>query len=1024
MSSTSNTENSFYEQEDIWGQKALVYQQETLRDILAILPKDIHYVLDAGCGDGFITNKLPHELDVVGLDISTKALSHVKRTICRASILDIPFGDNTFDLVMCNDVLEHLTHEELQKAVNELCRVSSRYVLITTPLWENLQDGTVKCASCSKNYHINYHKHSFTPQLHRSLFDFDVWKCHIQVLTGDIKIALPQQWQFLSPLLHIPTGAQSFTQCPHCGKNEVKKIFLSDDKQSAQYAAVQILRQSKTAVSMLRTECVSLFGKYSITPIDPGFYDINLGNVEVISEIHFNNEIIFTEESLYRKSFLTGLVTHPYYINMQNYLGGDLDAKIFLLCSFPSLPEDTSIGIIIEGIANQECTLSLYGYFPSEYFHLTSIALKKGSFSRNITIRSIPLTSYGYVMQISSSGPVNLKRIAAGPEDIASTAYKIGKARFRRLPGDAPLLLSLPIYGSHFFDEPWMKMADLLQPNCTHYPMETLIALQVALTTAHYEASSLGNRINTIENTLHTEGEQFTTLENHLDELKKSLTVVEQRLASIVKYLRPFRIFLAPFFIIYKTVQRFLTRYNSFSIQNFKDILQAQAQSPILDTKWNQRTEGKRSYLMICHDQNIDRRIIQEAQTLQNKNWIGILIALSLDQDDHIENIHGITVHRIGLCHIVPACPAYFFAQYFNKLLNLLPSIILCEKIKGFCSLGVYAILRLWYYHSIHGMPLPFDNAFYQAACHYPASLVQAHDLPALKTAATLAEKWGVPLVYDAHEFYPEQRVFSRKQKRLMFDVESRYIKRCQAFFIVNKSLGRIMAQKYGVPEPVELTNALNPPSMLNPDADLFRKEFNLSANDPVILLQGGFAPNRNLEVLVRAMKYLRHPRAVLILMGRGNFGKKLRIIAQKEVPPGKILFKDAVPQEELLNWTCTADIGIIPYPAVDMNTTYCTPNKLFEYIQAGLPILANDLPELRRFVSETGFGQVTRMDKPEAIAAALDTMLEDPATIAQLKTTLMACKNLFSWEQQGEKYASVVESLPTEPRGSAFCRS
>ena len=159
------------------------------------------------------------------------------------------------------------------------------------------------------------------------------------------------------------------------------------------------------------------------------------------------------------------------------------------------------------------------------------------------------------------------------------------------------------------------------------------------------------------------------------------------------------------------------------------------------------------------------------------------------------------------------------------------------------------------------------------------------------------------------------------------------------------------------------------------------------------------------------AMKYLRHPEAVLIFMGSGAFKSELQQVA-KQLPKGRILFKSAVPQEELLYWVCTADIGVIPYPAVDLNTINCTPNKLFEYIQSGVPILANDLPELRRCVQDTGFGRVTPMTSPEKIAEALDAMLEDPETVTAMKRTLQERNAEFSWDVQAEEYCAEIEKL------------
>jgi len=86
-----------------------------------------------------------------------------------------------------------------------------------------------------------------------------------------------------------------------------------------------------------------------------------------------------------------------------------------------------------------------------------------------------------------------------------------------------------------------------------------------------------------------------------------------------------------------------------------------------------------------------------------------------------------------------------------------------------------------------------------------------------------------------------------------------------------------------------------------------------------------------------------------------------------------RIFFHEPVPVQHLLPYTASADAGIIPYPNLGLNKYYCTPNKLFEFIVAGLPILANDLPELNRFVAQQGIGMNLPMNSPEDIARAID---------------------------------------------------
>jgi glycosyltransferase involved in cell wall biosynthesis/SAM-dependent methyltransferase len=148
----------YYEQDSLWGNGADPYQVQVLADVLDILPDDVQSILDIGCGDGVITNSLPNHVNVVGLDISTEALRHVRRSTQQGSITDIPFEDRSFDLCMTCDVLEHLPGDDLSRAVEELSRVAGKYVLVCVPHMEQLEAKQTKCAGCGRVFHIHHHQ--------------------------------------------------------------------------------------------------------------------------------------------------------------------------------------------------------------------------------------------------------------------------------------------------------------------------------------------------------------------------------------------------------------------------------------------------------------------------------------------------------------------------------------------------------------------------------------------------------------------------------------------------------------------------------------------------------------------------------------------------------------------------------------------------------------------------------------------------------------------------------------------------
>jgi glycosyltransferase involved in cell wall biosynthesis len=435
--------------------------------------------------------------------------------------------------------------------------------------------------------------------------------------------------------------------------------------------------------------------------------------------------------------------------------------------------------------------------------------------------------------------------------------------------------------------------------------------------------------------------------------------------------------------------------------------------------------------LMLCHDQHLDRRVVAQAQSLIERGHSVRLLALAFGAATSGElTPEGIQLTRIGLSHIVPensTYRAYMARQYqlqdlLNSLANRYPArAAFFQKSFNLASQFNWqryrAFLLMRYRNRQMHDPLPFRQAFVSHGEKHRADLVQVHDLPALQAGAELAKSWNVPLVYDAHELYPEQRSFSRPQRRICSAAENVYIKNAQLVFTVNESIAQEMAGRYDIKKPVVLTNAIDPPAGFDPSAsyNLLREKLRLPANRRILLLQGGFAPNRNLNELVQAMVHVKEPDVDLVMMGFGDYGQKLQSTAHRLGLMGKrVYFLPSVPQSELLQHSASADMGIIPYPHVDLNSYYCTPNKLFEFIQAGLPIIANDSPELRRFVDKEGFGLIHPMKSLHQIAQAIDIAFQELPR-ADWRQQVRNKRHAFAWDVQARNYLAAMQGIIDE---------
>ena len=154
-----------------WGKAPSESQRQRIAQTLALIPDGVSNVLDAGCGDGTLSNRLAERgIEVVGVDISSVALSHIEAKRVVGSVGQLPFRDSAFDLVLCTEVLEHLPVDVYPQALGELERVASRHILVTTPCEEYLPGGFVRCGHCGCVYHRGHHVRAFSREDHRRLF--------------------------------------------------------------------------------------------------------------------------------------------------------------------------------------------------------------------------------------------------------------------------------------------------------------------------------------------------------------------------------------------------------------------------------------------------------------------------------------------------------------------------------------------------------------------------------------------------------------------------------------------------------------------------------------------------------------------------------------------------------------------------------------------------------------------------------------------------------------------------------------
>jgi len=309
---------------------------------------------------------------------------------------------------------------------------------------------------------------------------------------------------------------------------------------------------------------------------------------------------------------------------------------------------------------------------------------------------------------------------------------------------------------------------------------------------------------------------------------------------------------------------------------------------------------------------------------------------------------------------------------------------------------------------------LDYWTRAFRAATAQKFDVYHAHDLVTLPVAWAARARRGGAVVYDAHELFTELSrldLFSRGFFRVL---ETLLIGRADRVITVNDSIAAELSRRYGVETPRVLRNCPRTFGRRpDPARSPLRERARVPAGRAIVLYQGLYMPHRGLENLVRAAATFE--KAHLVFMGWGPLLDNLKAIAVSEGLTDRVTFIDPVPMGDLLAVTAGADVGVIPYRNVGLNNFFTSPNKLFEYCAAGVPVAASRFPELVKVVEGLAVGRTFDPDDPSSIATAVNAIVGDPAELARLRENAGRAAASFSWELEAEVLHAVYDSLPVE---------
>jgi glycosyltransferase involved in cell wall biosynthesis len=317
---------------------------------------------------------------------------------------------------------------------------------------------------------------------------------------------------------------------------------------------------------------------------------------------------------------------------------------------------------------------------------------------------------------------------------------------------------------------------------------------------------------------------------------------------------------------------------------------------------------------------------------------------------------------------------------------------------------------------------LSFYLDAYRHTGSHNCDMYHAHDLNTLPVAYLAARRNKAKFVYDSHELYLERnkpQPSSRLWKVVLSRLEAFLARRADAVLTVNETLGEVLALRYSIPRPFVLLNTpagFERIALLGKRNGILRDELKIPPDAKVLIYVGSIKSNRGLEEVIQALKYLKG--CCLVCMGYGDdrYKRILLELADNIGVSDRFFFFGPVPTSQVVPFAAGADLGVAPIANACMSYYYCSPNKLFEYMNAGLPVIASAFPELEKIVLSHEVGLTFDPSDPEDIARAARRILYNPEKGERMRKNAVRASQLYNWENESRKLVQIYESLKSHP--------
>lgn len=307
--------------------------------------------------------------------------------------------------------------------------------------------------------------------------------------------------------------------------------------------------------------------------------------------------------------------------------------------------------------------------------------------------------------------------------------------------------------------------------------------------------------------------------------------------------------------------------------------------------------------------------------------------------------------------------------------------------------------------HAINYAELIF-KMYFTVRKHQP-SVIHCHDETVLPIALLLKLTFRAKLIYDAHELESEKNGVSKFKSKAIYLLEKISFRYIDNLIIVSPSIQKWYHKEFTVKRSsVVLNSPVVSTSKSIYGKNYLREKYNIPEDCRIFIYNGGLTQGRGIELIINVFRTI-GVQAHVVFLGYGGIYENLKKI---ESECSNIHVHDAVPHEDLVSVARTADVGLCLIQNVSLSDYYCLPNKLFEYLFSGLPVLASNFPDISHLLFKHGVGWCVNVEE-NSIKDSVMTI----QNCLELPEINQSSLDELTWDKQKKVLISVYSGLMSE---------